>query len=111
MWEKLEQIARRCAEIGELLTLPEIYGDAKELRRLTQEQKELEERIERAKGEAHKDDSDEELMYEINNALDEVGKIGSDDAAKTPEKSLGLMVAQLQLSADDVKGLVVDNKL
>lgn len=76
-----------------------------------QEQKELEERIERAKGEAHKDDSDEELMYEINNALDEVGKIGSDDAAKTPEKSLGLMVAQLQLSADDVKGLVVDNKL
>ena len=76
-----------------------------------QEQKELEERIDRAKGEAHKDDSDEELMYEINNALDEVGKIGSDDAAKTPEKSLGLMVAQLQLSADDVKGLVVDNKL
>ena len=42
MWEKLEQIARRCAEIGELLTVPEIYGDAKELRRLTQEQKELE---------------------------------------------------------------------
>ena len=40
MWEKLEQIARRCAEIGELLTVPEIYGDAKELRRLTQEQKE-----------------------------------------------------------------------
>lgn len=38
MWEKLEQIARRCAEIGELLTVPEIYGDAKELRRLTQEQ-------------------------------------------------------------------------
>lgn len=76
-----------------------------------QEQKELEEHIERAKGEAHKDDSDEELMYEINNALDEVGKIGSDDTAKTPEKSLGLMVAQLQLSADDVKGLVVDNKL
>ena len=76
-----------------------------------QEQKELEERIDRAKGEAHKDDSDEELMYEINNALDEAGRIGSDDAAKTPEKSLGLMVAQLQLSADDVKGLVVDNKL
>ena len=42
MWEELEQIARRCAEIGELLTVPEIYGDAKELRRLTQEQKELE---------------------------------------------------------------------
>ena len=42
MWEKLEQIARRCAEIGELLTVPEIYGDARELRRLTQEQKELE---------------------------------------------------------------------
>ena len=42
MWEKLEQIARRCAEIGELLTVPEIYGDAKELRRLTQELMELE---------------------------------------------------------------------
>ena len=30
MWEKLEQIARRCAEIGELLTVPEIYGDVNE---------------------------------------------------------------------------------
>ncbi|MBQ5738778.1 MAG: PCRF domain-containing protein, partial [Oscillospiraceae bacterium] len=42
MWEKLEQIARRYAEIGELLEVPEIYGDAKELRRLTREQKEIE---------------------------------------------------------------------
>lgn len=76
-----------------------------------QEQKELEERIERAKGESHKDNGDDDLMYEINNALDEVDKIGSADAAKTPEKSLGLMVAQLQLTAEDTKGLVVDNKL
>ena len=42
MWEKLEQIARRYAEIGELLEVPEIYGDVKELRRLTREQKEIE---------------------------------------------------------------------
>ncbi len=42
MWEKLEQIARRYAEIGELLLVPEIYGDAKELRRLSREQKEIE---------------------------------------------------------------------
>ena len=76
-----------------------------------QEQKELEQRIEKAKGEEHKDDSDEELMYEIDNALDDVNKISSGDTAKSPEKSMGLMVAQLQLSAEDVKGLVVDNKL
>lgn len=76
-----------------------------------QEQKELEQRIEKAKGEEHKDDSNEELMYEIDNALDNVNKIGSGDTAKSPEKSMGLMVAQLQLSAEDVKGLVVDNKL
>ena len=42
MWEKLQAIARRYAEIGELLTVPDIYNDAKALRRLTQEQKEIE---------------------------------------------------------------------
>ena len=42
MWEKLQEIARRCDEIGELLEIPEIYGDPGQLRRLTQEQKELE---------------------------------------------------------------------
>ena len=50
-------------------------------------------------------------MYAIDDALDEVNKITSGDTDKTPEKSMGLMVAQLQLSAEDVKGLVVDNKL
>lgn len=76
-----------------------------------QEKKELEERIEKAKGENHNNDGEDDVMYEINNALDEVNKIGSGDAAKTPERSMGLMVAQLQLSSEDVKGLVVDNKL
>ena len=42
MWEKLEQLAHRYAEIGELLLVPEIYGDAQQLRRLSCEQKELE---------------------------------------------------------------------
>lgn len=43
MWGEAGTRSRgRCAETGELLTVPEIYGDAKELRRLTQEQKELE---------------------------------------------------------------------
>lgn len=76
-----------------------------------QEQHKLEERIEKAKGEEHKKDNQEELMYAIDDALDEVNKITSGDTDKTPEKSMGLMVAQLQLSAEDVKGLVVDNKL
>lgn len=76
-----------------------------------QEQQKLEERIEKAKGEEHKKDNQEELMYAIDDALDEVNKITSGDTDKTPEKSMGLMVAQLQLSAEDVKGLVVDNKL
>ena len=76
-----------------------------------QEQQELEERIEKAKGETHEKNNQEELMYAIDDALDEVGKIASGDTDKTPEKSMGLMAAQLQLSAEDVKGLVVDNKL
>ena len=42
MWEKLREIARRYDEIGELLEIPEIYGDPEQLRRLTREQKELE---------------------------------------------------------------------
>ncbi|MBE7004087.1 MAG: peptide chain release factor 1 [Ruminococcaceae bacterium] len=42
MWEKLQEIARRFDEIGELLEIPEIYGDPDRLRALTREQKELE---------------------------------------------------------------------
>ena len=76
-----------------------------------QEQQKLEERIEKAKGETHEKNNQEELMYAIDDALDEVGKIASGDTDKTPEKSMGLLAAQLQLSAEDVKGLVVDNIL
>ncbi len=42
MWEKLNALARRFDEIGELLEVPEIYGDPERLRKLTREQKELE---------------------------------------------------------------------
>lgn len=42
MWEKLQQIAQRYDEIGELLEVPEIYGDPAQLRRLTREQNEIE---------------------------------------------------------------------
>ncbi len=42
MWEKLQEIARRYDEIGELLEIPEIYGDPEQLRKLTREQKEIE---------------------------------------------------------------------
>ena len=42
MWEKLREIARRYDEIGELLEIPDIYGDPEQLRRLTREQKEIE---------------------------------------------------------------------
>ncbi len=42
MWEKLQEIARRYDEIGELLEVPEIYGDPEQLRKLTREQKEIE---------------------------------------------------------------------
>ena len=41
MWEKLELLARRYDEIGELLEVPEIYADPARLRALTREQKEL----------------------------------------------------------------------
>lgn len=76
-----------------------------------QEKQELEERIQKAKGEERKDDGNDELIYELNDMLDEVGKIGQDTTAQSPEKSMGLMVAQLQLTAQDVKGLVVDTRL
>ena len=42
MWEKLQQIPRRYDEIGELLEVPEIYGDSAQLRKLTRERSELE---------------------------------------------------------------------
>ena len=42
MWEKLRDAARRYDEIGELLEIPDIYGDVARLRALTREQKELE---------------------------------------------------------------------
>ena len=41
MWEKLQELERRYDEIGELLEIPEVYADPDRLRRLTQEQKEL----------------------------------------------------------------------
>ena len=42
MWEKLAELERRYAEIGELLEIPDIYADPARLRKLTREQKELE---------------------------------------------------------------------
>ena len=42
MWEKLAELERRYAEIGELLEIPEIYADPARLKKLTREQKELE---------------------------------------------------------------------
>ena len=42
MWEKLQQISRRYDEIGELLEVPEIYGDSAQLRKLTRERSEIE---------------------------------------------------------------------
>ncbi|MBQ7713726.1 MAG: peptide chain release factor 1 [Oscillospiraceae bacterium] len=42
MWEKLRSVARRYDEIGELLEIPDVYGDPDRLRALTREQKELE---------------------------------------------------------------------
>lgn len=42
MWEKLHELAHRYDEIGELLEIPDIYGDPARLKKLTREQKELE---------------------------------------------------------------------
>ena len=42
MWEKLHELACRYDEIGELLEIPDIYGDPARLKKLTREQKELE---------------------------------------------------------------------
>ena len=42
MWEKLQLIAQRYDEIGELLEVPEIYADPAQLRKLTRERTEIE---------------------------------------------------------------------
>ncbi len=75
-----------------------------------QEREELEERIEKARGEEYKKDDNEE-MYELDSILDDVREMNSQSVAKDVEKSLGLMAAQLNLAAEDVKGLVVDSQV
>ncbi len=64
MWEKLNEIARRYDEIGELLEIPEIYGDPAQLKKLTREQKELEDVVAayRAYGRAQAEIEDAEAL-------------------------------------------------
>ena len=66
MWEKLRDLERRYAEIGELLEIPDIYGDPAQLKKLTREQKELEAvRKEQDMTQQISDDNDTAIEQEI----------------------------------------------
>lgn len=75
-----------------------------------EEQKELEERIEKARGEEHREDDNEEI-YELDSILNDVREMNSQSAAKEAGKSMGLIAAELNLAAEDVKGLIVDSQV
>ena len=75
-----------------------------------EEQKEIEERIEKARGEEHREDDNEEI-YELDSILNDVREMNSQSAAKEAGKSMGLIAAELNLAAEDVKGLIVDSQV
>lgn len=75
-----------------------------------EEKEELEERIEKAKADKAEKEDDHDEMYEYNNILDEVRSMNSKNAVEEAKKSLNLIVSELQLTAEDVKGIVVDRQ-
>lgn len=84
-----------------------------EKERLKEEKERLEEQIKAAKAEKsqseEKDDLDE--MYEIGSALDDIKKSENSDNNPDIKKSLTQIVNELKLTAEDLKGAVVDDNV
>ena len=110
MWEKLQELERRYAEIGELLEIPDIYGDSAQLKKLTREQKELEGVVEsyRAYRRAESDIADAEALL----SDPELGDMARDElkAAKAERERLydALRVALLPRDPNDGKNVIME---
>lgn len=75
-----------------------------------EKKEELEEQIERAKGEEKKEEDHEEI-YELDNILNDVKAMNSGNTQPDVSKSLNLIISELQLVAEDVKGIVIDTEV
>lgn len=75
-----------------------------------EKEEELEERIERARGEEKKEDDHEEI-YELDNILNDVKAMNSGNTQPDVSKSLDLIISEMQLIAEDVKGIVIDTEV
>lgn len=72
--------------------------------------KEEEEKIEQyEKKEEEKEDNEE--MYELNNILTEIKQSSTDETMQDVKKSLNQIVNELKLTADDLKGAIVDQDI
>lgn len=81
-----------------------------------EEEQELEEKIEAAKARADKaeqksDDDDDDIIYKANELLDQIDMVSQAQKVEAAQKSLNQMVGELALTADDLKGVAVDEKL
>jgi hypothetical protein len=76
-----------------------------------EEKEEQEERIEAAKEEKEKYQKDDDMdnLYEVGMTLDDIRSQSDSALPDDIKKTLSQVVAELQLSAEDLKGLIVDN--
>lgn len=88
----------------------QIEDEKEKAKEKEEKQKELEERIERIKGEEKKEDDHEEI-YELDNILNDVKVMNSGNTQPDVSKSLDLIISEMQLIAEDVKGIVIDTEV
>lgn len=76
-----------------------------------QEEEIIEERIEKSKEQSKEDEEKLEKIYELKQDVLELSKNNNRDKANDMKKSLDLIVAELQLSQEDLKGAAVDKNV
>ncbi len=83
-----------------------------EARERKEEKKELEEKIEAAKAErARPKEEEHEEMYELDSVLQDVKKVQTRENLPDVKKSMEQIVNELKLTAEDIKGAVVDQEV
>lgn len=76
-----------------------------------QEEEIIEERIEKSKEQSKEDEEKLEKIYELKQDVLELSKNNNRDKSNDMKKSLDLIVAELQLSQEDLKGAAVDKNV
>jgi hypothetical protein len=78
-----------------------------------EEKEEQEERIEAAKEEKEKYQKDDDLddLYEVGMSLDDIRTQSDSNTSDDIKKTLNQVIGELQLSAEDLKGLIVDSDI